>query len=123
MNWTSKKFSNYDKWEFEFAHMGYEIYLVVKLRRVVNRMRMSYYVATWRADKMRGSQFELLEYIPDKYWEGDYVPHNVRRRLFKNIRQSLAYGLNVKGRGTVLRLMEANGQHIPHKHTRIRGKA
>lgn len=115
MKWTSKRFSNYKRWQFDISHSGYPVSIVVRhyfLRR--NLIEIS-----WSTPLMKSAKWAIDSVLYDRGAKG----HKPRKKMFKRLRQSLSYGLNVKGRTAVDRLMEANGQRIPHKKTRLSAKA
>lgn len=118
MKHKRKQFSNYVRWDFEIQHGGYKVFIVVKDHH--RKFSDCIFAAYWSTPKMRASQWHVH---PTTYRGWDKGHRTLaRQELFQRLRISMNYGLNVKGRVVIDRLMGANGQRIPHIKKQISGK-
>lgn len=112
--WKHFPNSNYFKRFFDFTYQGHQIHLAITVRwkfHTPNLIRM-----VWSSDKLRGSKYEV-----DTFWQhGRGTPPF--REAFKKLRLSLSYGLNVKARPVIEKMMKANKQELPHKRYTVSGK-
>jgi hypothetical protein len=113
MKWSSQEFQSYDRWQFEFMHTDYPIYLVIK--RHYYKYGICLWRAVWRTDKMRGAQYEVTTICAT----GNAAAG--RKDLFKKLRYSLNYGLNVRSQAVTDRLRDANNQYRPGRKSIISG--
>lgn len=120
MKWERKNFSNYTRWQFDIKHGGCPVSIVVKEYR--RKFRSNYFEIQWDSPKNKSVRWEIRPVDYDKTEKYGKSQHVARSEMFKRLRQSLNYGLNIKGRAVVDRLMGANGQSIFHIKKQISGK-
>lgn len=105
---------------FDVKINGVAVHLKVKVR--FKKYSPSVVEITWSSERSRyRSAFTVSESWRVQRLSEKYVhptPGTPWRPLFKKLRASLAYGMNVKSRAVTDRLMQANGQSAPHKKIR-----
>lgn len=105
---------------FDIKVNGVNVHLKVKVQ--FKKYSPSVVEITWSSERSRyRSAFTVSESwrvqrLSQKF--AHPTPGTPWRVVFKKLRTSLAYGMNVKSRAVTDRLMQANGQQVPHKKLR-----